>query len=102
MNIAPKNFWPYSYQFYLCNPVKTFQSTIEDFNTDPIIKIDRWIEPTEDRSKYQADPMPKALLSDSELELIGNSSNSIDEKNRLALPLRDDRIATARNDYNRF
>lgn len=47
---APKNFWPYSYQFYLCNPIKVFNCVVSQANTNPQITIDFYVEPHQDRS----------------------------------------------------
>ncbi|MDA3837143.1 MAG: MamI family restriction endonuclease [Nanoarchaeota archaeon] len=60
---APKNFWPYSYQFYLCNPVKVFNCIVTNANTIPSINIDYYIVPNHDRSLLTPEPMPTALLS---------------------------------------
>ncbi len=60
---APKNFWPYSYQFYLCNPIKVFSCMVTEANTKPSIEIDYYIEPLQDRSILSPEPMPTSLLS---------------------------------------
>jgi hypothetical protein len=60
---APKNFWPYSYQFYLCNPIKVFQSTILNSNTTPEIQIEHYIEPHIDRVGLVSEDMPSSLLN---------------------------------------
>lgn len=60
---APKNFWPYSYQFYLCNPVKVFNCIVTNANKAPSINIDYYIEPNQDRSILTPEPMPTTLLS---------------------------------------
>lgn len=67
---APKNFWPYSYQFYLCNPIKVFSCIVEDANTEPKITIDHYTEPAFDRSKLPAEPMPTSLLYMDELQIL--------------------------------
>lgn len=67
---APKNFWPFSYQFYLCNPVKVFQATVTSANTNPVINIDLLIPPDFDREELTPDPMPTILLAKEELELL--------------------------------
>src|SRR3989344_9245917 len=47
---APKNFWPYQYQFYLCNPILIFKATIKGAYTEkPKLVIDDWVEPHIDR-----------------------------------------------------
>lgn len=60
---APKNFWPYSYQFYLCNPIKVFNCVVSQANTNPSIEIDFYVEPQQDRSLLTPEPMPTALLT---------------------------------------
>jgi len=64
---APKNFWPYSYQFYLCNPVKVFNCTVKNANSAPKINIDFFIDPKADRSNLTPEPMPSNLLTHDEL-----------------------------------
>lgn len=121
---APKNFWPYSYQFYLCNPILVFSCTVKSANTKPKIHIDHYVEPNTDRSKIESVLMPVDILTDDELALILKkakpselktiskkklslaearaSLKNVDERLRCYLPLRDtDRIATAKKAYVR-
>ncbi len=126
---APKNFWPFSYQFYLCNPILVFACTVTAADTNPKIKIDHYVEPTTDRSKLESVPMPVTLLNEQELAILfkkakpaelqkclvpgasvkgmtlgrfGASLKYVDERLRSYLPLRDtDRIATAKVAYVR-
>lgn len=67
---APKNFWPYQYQFYMCNPILTFACVIENANSHPRIKILRYVEPNTDRSKLPSVVMPPEILKDTEIALI--------------------------------
>jgi predicted RNA-binding Zn-ribbon protein involved in translation (DUF1610 family) len=67
---APKNFWPYSYQFYLCNPVKVFDCTVSNANTSPQINITHLVEPDFDRSLLTPESMPTILLSQTEIDLL--------------------------------
>lgn len=67
---APKNFWPYSYQFYLCNPVKVFECIVLNANTAPEIKITHYIQPLVDRSTLTPESMPTSLLNQAERDLI--------------------------------
>ena len=64
---APKNFWPYNYQFYLCNPVMVFSAIAEDANTSPKLTINHYIEPNEDRDAYPSLLMPTSILYQDEL-----------------------------------
>ncbi|MGM0767723.1 MAG: MamI family restriction endonuclease [Pseudomonadota bacterium] len=73
---APKNFWPYSFQFYLCNPVKVFEATIKDTNKEPKISVDFLYPPGADRSELSPELMPISLLTIDELRfLISNNDN---------------------------
>lgn len=67
---APKNFWPFSFQFYLCNPIKVFNCLVANANTDPSITIDYFIEPNADRSLLTSEKMPTALLSPEEFKVL--------------------------------
>lgn len=73
---APKNFWPYSYQFYLCNPVKVFEAVAEKANTAPSIKIRHYVEPDFDRSALVPAPMPSDLLSIAEVRTLCEPGNA--------------------------
>lgn len=75
---APKNFWPYSYQFYLCNPVKVFEARIENANTKPHIQISCYVEPEADRSNLVPEPMPINLLNRDELEILASNSTVLE------------------------
>lgn len=67
---APKNFWPYSYQFYLCNPVKVFECTVLNANTSPEIEITHYVQPLVDRSTLVPESMPTNLLSQTERDIV--------------------------------
>lgn len=69
-NPAPKNFWPYQYQFYMCNPILTFSCTVLNANTKPSIEISHYFEADEDRSTLPSVMMPTAVLSDKEIDFI--------------------------------
>lgn len=60
---APKNFWPFSYQFYLCNPVKVFSAIVTEANSRPKVAIELFVPPSADRSKLTPEPMPADLLN---------------------------------------
>lgn len=127
---APKNFWPDQYQFYMCNPIRTFLCDINDANTNPTINIREFVDPEADRSTLPSILMPKSLLKREELLLLAeratrdellnslppgatlpnNASKDeileritgINEKLREHLSLRDtDRISTAKTAYSR-
>lgn len=67
---APKNFWPYQYQFYICNPIPTFSCIVENANIRPKIEILYYVDPAEDRSKISSIVMPVEILFDEEITLI--------------------------------
>lgn len=92
---APKNFWPYSYQFYLCNPIKTFDCIVRDADTSPKIEILRYISPEADRSVLPSEGMPTELLNKKELAILQRngidfrSLATVGEAQRKCLPVRD-------------
>jgi len=109
---APKNFWPYSFQFFMCNPIKTFSCIITNANTEPSISIDYLLEPKANRTSIESEPMPVSLLKPKELTYLTTKLNLtklqvkelsfIDENTRGYLSLRDtDIISVAKNPYIR-
>jgi len=92
---APKNFWPYSYQFYLCNPIKTFECIIRNADENPKIEITHYTDPKADRSTLNSEPLPCGLLSGEEKTLLRSKGvpfsdgGSLDEEIKNILPLRD-------------
>ena len=101
---APKNFWPYSFQFYMCNPVRVFHCVVEDAPKNPQIKVLEYVQPTKDRATVAPVLMPMSKLSSSELrifrEKVDGSAYShaeakgLDEAQRIFLTLRDTDHAT--------
>jgi hypothetical protein len=69
---APKNFWPYSYQFFLCNPIKVFGCTVTNANVDPVITINHFVAPDADRSLLEPEKMPIDLLTHNEIKQLAN------------------------------
>lgn len=67
---APKNFWPYSYQFFISNPVRTFLCIVENANTKPKIRIEEFVNPAEDRGKIESVKMPVEVINDTELNKL--------------------------------
>ena len=74
---APKNFWPYSYQFSMCNPIQTFSCTVEDALEEPKIKINTYVEPYIDRSTIESVAMPLNLLKQAELSKLNLDANGL-------------------------
>lgn len=117
---APKNFWPYTYQFYMCNPILTFSCIVNNANTKPKIVSLKCIKPEQDRSKLPSEVMPTEILNEAEINHVLDKSGKaklkllslkekynqfprgIDEKTREILPLRDtDKISVAKTRYTR-
>jgi hypothetical protein len=111
---APKNFWPYSYQFYMCNPIKTFECRIDlnELKPDRAISIGTYVEPGQDRSGLPSEPMPIALVKKAELAMLAKKvpAEALTQATRTKLLsgaliehliLRGDRTAEARTEYVR-
>jgi hypothetical protein len=97
---APKNFWPYSYQFYMCNPIKVLNCIVKNANLTPKIEIDYYVAPETDRNTLLSEMMPITVLNKEELKIIAEKTNIdlkeikekmpfISEQMRELLPLRD-------------
>jgi len=92
---APKNFWPYSYQFYLCNPIKTFECIVHNADTKPEIEITTFVDPKADRSKLESEELPLGLLKKRELGIVKqqgfdvSTMTSLNETLKNLLPLRE-------------
>lgn len=51
---ATKNFWPESFQFYMCNPVKIFECHIHNWQSNTTsVEITNLIGHSEDHSKLK-------------------------------------------------
>lgn len=62
----PMNLHPLAFQFYKCNPIKVFECTIENIDTNPQTIISHYIEPqTERDDTFSSMDMPSALLKSS-------------------------------------
>ena len=101
---APKNFWPYSFQFYMCNPVRTFHCVVTEALEDPQVEILEYVEPLDDREQVDPMPMPVSVLNAHEKRRIQGEigvsafdvarSAGLDADQRLSLSLRDTDHAT--------
>lgn len=67
---APKNLWPDSFQFYMCNPVKIFESKIKDYMSNPVIERIHYIKPDAVRTTNDIEVMPLSLLTQSEKDKL--------------------------------
>lgn len=100
-NPAPKNFWPYQYQFYICNPIRTFSCIVKNANRAPEIVIETYVEPDIDREGLLSIEMPTDILKEEEIDCILKNaeesrlkkllSNFTTKKAALKLPLDDKR-----------
>ncbi len=70
---APKNFWPNSYQFYLCNPIKIFSATVTNSINNPKISIEHFVQPYQDRSYLPSLSMPISLLNKNEIAYLAEN-----------------------------
>ena len=106
-SIAPLNFWPYQFIFYMSNPIKTFHAII-DFSkqNDKVIDIDYYVKPEEDRSNLESELMPIHVLSKEEIKLFDisklSNKNFVSEKERSFLQLRETQGSTMKEKYIRF
>ena len=79
---APKNFWPYSFQFYKCKPIKTYECLITDINTKPNIVTNTYVEPKQDRSSLIPEVVPTVILNNKELDIVlSNNAREFEKKN---------------------
>ena len=86
---APKNFWPDSYQFYLCNPIKIFECNISSFNDSPIIENVMYLDPNLSRDSIVSENLPKKLLTKKELGLFDcELSDFLNETQKKTLSIR--------------
>lgn len=78
----PMNLHPWSFQFYKCNPIQTFECIIENIDKKPIIVInkDNYITPLQDRNEdLQPLAMPTTLLKQNEWEELLEKASFDDE-----------------------
>lgn len=79
---SPMNLHPWSFQFYKCNPIKTFECIIRDVDTRPEICIDEqlYVSPSMPRnSEMSSLPMPTSLLRDAEWDEMLRKSRFKDD-----------------------
>ena len=109
---APKNFWPYSFQFYMCNPVRTFHCIVDNALDDFRIRVLEYVEPAQDRIEIDPVFMPMSTLTAPETRIIEShlsgaaleeaATRGLDWKQRLVLDLRDtDRPTPQTKQYQR-
>ena len=109
---APKNFWPYSFQFYMCSPIRTFHCTVQDALEEAQLDILEYIDPLMNRENVEPVPMPLSVLNQDERrslrECIGRDDYRLVEETGLIanqrhhLELRDtDHAAPQAGSYRR-
>ena len=76
---APKNFWPYSYQFYKCNPIRVFSCIVKNANVKPVIEDLFYIDPKEDRNSLSSELMPSNILSKDEVPALIEMLSAVPE-----------------------
>lgn len=71
----PMNLHPFSYQFYMCNPINTFTCIIKNIETEPVVNIQNYILPNVERgANISSVKMPTTLLKSAEWnELLTNA-----------------------------
>ena len=84
---SPKNFWPNSFQFHMCNPFEIFKCNIKKYLTEPEINIIKFIKPNDPRTIKDIAKMPISLLNLTEKKNINTTDGyvSIDDKLKLQL-----------------
>ena len=101
---APKNLWPYSFQFYMCNPVRVFHCVVRDALENPRFADFHIADPEADRGDIDPEPMPFDLLNATEVDLLreymdddalsATRNAGLTETQRRLLALRDTDHAT--------
>lgn len=90
---APKNFWPYTYQFYICNPILTFQCIVHNANKNPRIKINHYVKPSTNRLNLGSETMPVNILTADELDKIINKATKKELASDLKPSLRNMKLS---------
>lgn len=85
---APKNFWPNSFQFHMCNPVEIFKCEIKNYLTEPKMNILKFIKPNEPRKVSDIAKMPIRLLSKNEKKFVNVKGSYVSVEDKLSLKLR--------------
>jgi len=78
---APKNFWPYKFEFYMCLPLLTFSAIIDNIYTasSTDIRIEKYVGSEVDRTTIAPELMPKKICEKKE------GCYTIEEINAMAL-----------------
>lgn len=71
---APKNFWPFQYQFYICNPIEVFTCDIKNINVNPELEIVHHVAPDQNRENLPSVSMPPQMLSVEEFVILKDSA----------------------------
>lgn len=72
----PMNLHPDKFQFFMCNPIKTFECIIKDIDSKPKIQIQYFLLPNEERgTNVKSEMMPINLLKNNEIKHMLNSAD---------------------------
>lgn len=85
---APKNFWPHSFQFHMCNPFEIFKCHIKNYLTEPNINVIKFIRPDKPRKITDIAKMPTTLLNSNEKKTINITDEYVSIEDKLKLQLR--------------
>ncbi|MCY3853187.1 MAG: MamI family restriction endonuclease [Gammaproteobacteria bacterium] len=100
---APKNLWPYSFQFFMCNPIRTFHCIAKNVLEDPQLEVLEYVEPLTDRTTIEPILMPLSALNDGEKEhlhqCMGDHAYALAEKNGLSAQQRLSLLTLRDTDY---
>jgi hypothetical protein len=95
---APQNFWPFSFQFYLCMPIKIFDCEVDNVNSAPKINIKNLVAPTSKRNIEDCEIMPTSKLTKDEIAHYGFSQKEfLSHADISNIALRDTQIAVSHN-----
>jgi len=80
MKTNPMNFHPFSYQFYKCNPIMTSSCIIKNIDTNPVIVIENYVNPSTERNETLNSPLMPTLLLKTEWDELLEKVNYADLK----------------------
>ncbi len=97
---APKNLFPDSFPFYMCNPINVFYCEIINAHSKPEIEIINYVEPEKDRSGIESELMPSSILNPREfIAFIIELPPPIADKLLIGFSTRDYAAAIEERDY---
>lgn len=76
----PMNLHPWGFQFYKCNPIRTFECLIRNIDTNAEVVINNYLEPNLERdNSIEPLPMPTSLLRPNEWQELLDKANFDEE-----------------------